>query len=194
MSPILGIWASAQQNAALANSYESIATVTLTSSASSATFSSIPSTYKHLQIRGNFIPTSTDFSAVFRLNSDATASNYIAHTMSTGGYDNSISQGPSSLRILYTQDLNNSLYPASFIMDILDYQNTNKYKTTRTFAGVSANNIAFGSDRVQITSGLWTSTSAINTVTILSATGGYGNTIGSNFAANSKFALYGIKG
>ena len=193
--PILGTIASQVPANLPANSFESIATVSLSSSTSSATFSSIPSTYKHLQVRGTFIPTATDFSAVFRLNSDATIGNYIAHTMSSSnGYDNSISQSPSSLRILYTQDLNNSLYPASFVLDILDYADTNKATTTRTFAGISSNNIAVGAERVVLTSGLWTPTNAVNTVTILSATGGYGNTVGSNFAANSKFALYGIKG
>ena len=37
-------------------SYESIATVTLGSNATAITFSSIPSTYKSLQLRGQVIP------------------------------------------------------------------------------------------------------------------------------------------
>jgi hypothetical protein len=51
LSPILGIWASAQQ-IANSTSYFSIATTTVgAGGTSTVTFSSIPSTYTHLQIR-----------------------------------------------------------------------------------------------------------------------------------------------
>jgi hypothetical protein len=100
----------------------------------------------------------------------------------------------SSSRILYTQDSTGSLEPASFILDILDYQNTNKYKTTRTLAGINTNGAYFGAARIALASGLWKSTNAVNTVTIYSAQGGYGSTLGSSFRANTSIALYGIKG
>jgi hypothetical protein len=197
MTPILGILASSISGSkAVTSSYDSIATVTLGSNASSATFSSIPSTYKHLQIRGTFIPTATDFSAVLRLNSDS-AANYYAHTLYGNGAsavsDEVSAQGSySNIRLLYSQDSTDSTTPGSFIIDILDYQNTNKYKVTRTLSGIDTNAVA--QQFVFLTSGLWKSTNAVNTVTIHSATGGYGKTLGSNFATNSKFALYGIKG
>lgn len=196
MAPILGILASSIQGSK-GTAYESIATVTLGSAASSATFSSIPSTYKHLQIRGIFMPTNTDFSAVFRLNGDSSSSNYVAHTLEGNGSSavasSSTPYTPSSLRILYTQDSTGSQYPAGFVLDILDYANTNKYKTTRALAGIDTNGAYFGANRIALASGLWMSTSAVNSVTLYSAQGGYGSTLGSNFAANSSFALYGIK-
>ena len=49
--PILGIIASSQQGGISSTAYESIATVTLGSAASTINFSSIPSRYQHLQLR-----------------------------------------------------------------------------------------------------------------------------------------------
>jgi hypothetical protein len=65
-------------------------------------------------------------------------------------------------------------------MDILDYANTNKFKTTRTLEGYDAN----GSGNVSLTSGLWQSTSAINSITITAV---------GTFNQYSQFALYGVK-
>ena len=67
----------------------------------------------------------------------------------------------------------------TFIVDILDYANTNKYKTMRALDGFDAN----GSGYAVLWSGNWRSTSAVSTITI---TGG-------TFAQYSSFALYGIK-
>jgi hypothetical protein len=67
-------------------------------------------------------------------------------------------------------------------MDIVDYTNTNKYKTSRAFAGFDAN----GSGMLAVTSGLWMSTTAINSITFTSDASG-------NFAQYSSFALYGVK-
>jgi hypothetical protein len=52
MTPMLGIMASQISGHLVTNSYESIQTVTVSTATPSITFSSIPATYKHLQIRG----------------------------------------------------------------------------------------------------------------------------------------------
>jgi hypothetical protein len=67
-----------------------------------------------------------------------------------------------------------------FIIDILDYANTNKYKTVRTLGGYDAN----GSGVVSLRSNSWRNTSAITSVKFY--TGGT--------TSDSRFALYGIKG
>ena len=65
--------------AASTNSYESIATVTVGAGGSSSiSFSSIPSTYKHLQIRSINLSSSTDNNILMRFNSDSGA-NYSRH-------------------------------------------------------------------------------------------------------------------
>lgn len=68
------------------------------------------------------------------------------------------------------------------VLDILDYTNTNKYKTLRHLEGYDAN----GSGEVWFYSNLWQSTSAITSITLTEDLG--------NFAQYSSFALYGIKG
>ena len=68
------------------------------------------------------------------------------------------------------------------VIDILDYANTNKYKTLRTLNGGDAN----GSGNIQIESGSWRNTAAITSITLTHN--------GSGFTQYSSFALYGIKG
>jgi hypothetical protein len=70
---------------------------------------------------------------------------------------------------------------AVYIIDILDYASTSKAKTARVFSGRDQK----GSGEVELRSGLWTSTAAINRIDIV---------IGGSFTTTSTFALYGIKG
>jgi hypothetical protein len=68
------------------------------------------------------------------------------------------------------------------VVDLLEYNNTNIYKTLRGLGGDDAN----GSGYISLNSGNWRSTSAINGIKIYPDTG--------NFKQYSSFALYGIKG
>ena len=81
---------------------------------------------------------------------------------------------------IYIGDISTSSAPGALVIDILDYANTNKYKTVRALAGYDAN----GSGIVALKSGFWPSTTAINSLTIM----------GTTFATNTHFALYGVKG
>jgi hypothetical protein len=187
MSPILGILAS-QNYPRINGAYESIATTTLGSSASSVTFSSIPATYTHLQVRAlartDRTPTAYDY-PVMRFNSD-TGSNYGIHYLEGDG-SSAISGGSTSLSSIYLNEITSNGASASifgtFIVDILDYTNTNKYTTTRVLGGYDKN----GSGLMTYRSGLWLNTAAITTLTITPLTG-------PNFVQYSSFALYGIKG
>ncbi|NBR25500.1 MAG: hypothetical protein EBU08_17335, partial [Micrococcales bacterium] len=76
--PILGVIASSKLVST--NSYESIATATGTGSSGTITFSSIPSTYKSLQLRFNVRSTTFGSSLSLRYNSDS-GSNYAQHTL-----------------------------------------------------------------------------------------------------------------
>jgi hypothetical protein len=168
------------------NSYESIATVT--GSGSSVTFSSIPSTYKHLQIRmiGRIdrAGEANDFFTI-RYNSD-TGANYSWHALEGSGTTVYAESG-SSTSLPRNGDIAATTAASGIfgvgVIDILDYTNTSKYKTTRTFTGRDAN----GSGWVWFGSSLWLNTAAINTINILP-------TYGTGFQANTQFALYGIKG
>ncbi len=160
------------------NSYESIATVTVGSGGSATvTFSSIPSTFTHLQLR-IMLPTSGD-EPILRFNSDS-GSNYSRHGLFGNG---SSAAAYGVANDTYDGLSAGSSQPNVIITDILDYANTNKYKTTRTLAGYDQN----GSGTIALRSGSWRNTNAITTITLTESNA-------SNFPQYSSFALYGIKG
>ena len=71
--------------AASTTSYESIATVTVGSGgAANVEFTSIPSTYAHLQVRAIFRNANATDTTFMRINSD-TGSNYAWHTLRGNG-------------------------------------------------------------------------------------------------------------
>lgn len=170
--------------AASTTSFESIATVTVGAggSAGPITFSSIPSTYTHLQLRYITRDASATNSLQFRFNSD-TGSNYVRHKLEGDG---STVTAVAATSATYMGSADFPTTASTFgvgIIDILDYKNTNKYKTVRLLAGYDAN----GSGIIDLRSNLWMSTSAITQIDLIS-----GNA--TNFAQYSSFALYGIKG
>ena len=170
------------------NDYESIATTTLSSSAATITFSSIPSTYTHLQVRGIARDTSagtTEIDIIMRYNGDS-GTNYAFHYL----YGNGSATGAAGLGTRSDPRaglaVNGGALANTFgvvVADILDYKNTNKYKTTRVLAGTDRN----GAGTVVFESTLWNNTAAITQID-LTVSGG------SSFATYSQFALYGIKG
>ena len=191
MSPILGIYASQISGHLFAPSgaYDSIATHTVGSGGqASIEFTSIPSTYKHLQIR--LLARSTDAAGTVnvttQLNSD-TGSNYAWHRIFGNGTSAGAGGASTQSNIIIGQISGSTAASGVFgvaTIDLLDYKETTKYKTLRSLFGFDDNNGGAGAV-VQLFSGLWQSTSATTTIT-LSAGGG--------FAQYSSFALYGIKG
>lgn len=182
MAPILGIIASGNWAGANASSYESIATSVLTGTASSITFSSIPQTYTHLQIRATMLNASNLYSIKLQFNSD-TATNYSCHQITgTGAAVPVGAETNVGIVLIGVGAVNTTSYTAGMVTDILDYTNTNKYKTVRSISGGDGN----GSGQVKLCSANWRSTSAITSI--------YINADGSNFNQYTHFALYGIKG
>ena len=145
-------------------------------------FTSIPSTYKHLQIRGIGRTTSgnsVDFR--IRMNSD-TGSNYARHSIRGEGTAVSAEGNASQVYMWLDRAIPGAAdIFGGVIVDILDYANTNKYKTMRGLAGNDRN----GAGVIALSSGLWMSTSAITSLTITLETG--------NFTQYSSIALYGCK-
>jgi hypothetical protein len=187
VSPILGIWAS-QNYPRITNSYESIATTTGTGSAATLSFTSIPSTYKHLQIR--YISRSTAGSAGLSgiqvtANSDTTSGNYSYHRI-VGDGSSASAYGQSGLDYigLNSNSANTSGMYAVGVLDILDYTSTNKGKTFRILTGGDLNNTL---GVITLRSQGWFATpAAITRIDLTTSVG--------NFDTNSQFALYGIRG
>lgn len=192
----LGIYASQiSGHLTPATSYESIQTQTLTGTQSTISFTSIPSTYKHLQIRGI---SRSDHAVTYQdvlmaqYNSDATAGNYYAYHILTGDSSAAASYAGASTttaggmagRVAGGSGIANSF--AMVVIDILDYTNTNKYKVSRALTGNQGQSTATDND-VTMFSHLWKNTAAITRID-LKVNGGY------NFVNLSSFALYGIRG
>jgi len=159
-----------------------IATTTLSTATATVTFSSIPQNYEHLQIRGIAQGSLTGKYARMRFNSDS-GSNYAVHDIEgNGGSAPAYYYGSANGVYLFPSDIATatSVYSA-FIIDILDYQNTNKNKVVRTLHGNDNN----GSGIIYFLSGLWTNTNAITSIDF--------SLSGENFTQYSSFALYGIK-
>lgn len=172
------------------NSYESIATVTVGSGGSaSISFTSIPATYTHLQIRAIIRGTAsaTNVDSIIRFNNDSTIGNYYYYHQLYGDGSSATSNNANSdtTATLYSfapaANATASVFGGS-VLDILDYSNTNKYKTTRSLHGYDNNGNGF----IILRSGLWMQTSAINRIDLTPSS--------NNFAQYSQFALYGIKG
>ena len=176
MTPMLGIMASGISGHL--SSFYSIATIT--SSGSNLTFSSIPGTYKSLQIRGLGIINSGYAMACY-LNGDATSANYSNQTLAGNGTTAvANSSNATYYNSFFQYNTTTGSYPNVQIIDILDYTSTSKYKTIRTFAGSSANTT--NTNNLEVASVLWASTAAITSIVMGGAT----------FQTGTTWALYGV--
>ena len=186
--PILGTIASQVPANLPTNSFESIATSTVgAGGVDSITFSSIPQTYKHLQLR--YIARTTraeaDDGFGIQFNSD-TGTNYrYQYLAGSGSAASAYNEGSmTGLVVPYVSAAN---APANAfgvgICDILDYRNTNKYTVAKIIGGEDGN----GAGWVALNSAIWLNTAAITSITLQT------NTLG-NFVQHTQIALYGIKG
>jgi len=169
--------------------FESIASVAVTDSGgvTEVNFTNIPTTYTHLQIRGIWKPRTTSQWTYFRFGNAGTidtAANYSYHGLLGNGstaYAEAVSgASATAMNLAYS---NNTTYFANFIVDILDYANNNKYKTTRALAGFDGN----GSGILGLVSNSWRSLNATTDIRIFVDTA-------NNISQHSHFALYGIRG
>jgi hypothetical protein len=176
---------------AAGGSFEPIQTLTAAGGETSLSFTSIPSTYKHLQIRGISRDTTAstgDSAVVLQLNSD-TGSNYSTHRVNTYGATPSINvQGFANYPYVFLPAQPNDSTTANafmaVIIDIHDYASTTKNKTVRLVGGTETNQTSSSGNGFG--SGAWYSLSAVTSVQIKANT--------TSFKSGSTFALYGIKG
>jgi hypothetical protein len=175
------------------SSFDSIATTTVgAGGASTITFSSIPQTYTHLQLRWsvrNSTNSQNNMGMYVRFN--GATSNYwfnggnaLYGNGTTASSANSWNGGSTTgiaLGQIPANNTNSSILDAG-IADIFDYTNTNKFKTVRSLQGYDTNNTATG--QIFIFSGAWGSSAAIASLTVVPDAA---------LAQNSIVALYGIK-
>ena len=178
---ILGIIASGiTKSKQITGSYESIATVSVgAGGASSIDFTSISSSYSHLQIR--YITQASNGSYLSAQFNGDTASNYRWHYLNGDGASATAGDGGSDTRVALPRGSSASNIFGVGVVDILDYGSTNKYKTVRGLGGRDTN----GAGQLDYNSGVWLSTSAITSIKLYHS--------GITIPQYSHFALYGIK-
>ena len=182
--PILGVVASSYRSGVVdTGAMFPLQVITVgAAGASSVSFTNIPTTgYSHLQIRATLRTTGDSGYQILRFNGD-TGGNYSGHGINGNGStvsafadvnnDTAGQQNASGTADIFT----------AYVIDILDYQNTNKFKTVRTLSGFDTN----GAGTVSFRSASWRNTNAITSLSFAPNT--------NNYAQYSQFALYGIKG
>lgn len=164
---------------------ELISSQFISTNTASVTFSSIPSTYTHLQIRftGRASQSGSTVSLNMTLNGD-NAANYSWHVLQGNSTTLSSSNTTSTNSMFVGQIPLATATSGSFgfgVIDLLDYTNVNKYKTIRALNGEID-----GSPNVQQASGNWRSTAAVTSLTLAAGVG--------QQVSGSRFSLYGIRG
>lgn len=167
-------------------SYESIATTTIgAGGASTVTFTSIPSSFQHLQVR--YLAKSGRVQnlagqMVMRFNGSYAARGHNLYGDGATAFANSSVPAIGEFALAATGTLAGSTFGAG-VIDILDYADTNKNKTIRSLTGADIN----GSGNIFFSSQLINSTTAISSITFETIDGG------TNLQQYSSFALYGVK-
>jgi hypothetical protein len=198
----LGFFATAGASAASAGSFDLLETQVLGSSTASVTFSSLStyaSTYKHLQLRVMAKNTAAVnynvLEMVMRIN--GSTSNYRSHCLR--GFSGSVTSFAPTLstQMLVGQTVSNDSGVAqtfgASVIDILDPFDSSKNTTVRSLSGAGDSRSTLGpTDQISLWSGAWFDTTAVSSLTLYGAYGD-GGTL-SNFTANSRFSLYGVKG
>ena len=188
MSSSVGIYASQISGHLSTNNFSSIATVTVGSGGSSSiSFTSIPSTYTHLQIRAisRGANSAANDEPTMQFNGDTGSNYYTYHQIFGDGTSAFANSGGTGSKINYIFGPAGSALANSFaasILDILDYSNTNKNKTVKNLEGFDVNG---SGGYIVFRSGFWINTAAISSITLTPQTG--------SFAQYSSFALYGIR-
>jgi hypothetical protein len=170
------------------SSYESIATVTVGSGgAADIQFTSIPADYTHLQIRSIARTSGSAGGYVYMQYNSDTGSNYTRHQLWGDGstvYAYGASASTAAVPLYETISTSLASSFAATVIDILDYANTNKYKTYRSLNGYDVNG---SGGNIFLHSSVWLSTSAITSIKFYPEAS-------QSFAQYTQFALYGIKG
>ena len=160
--------------------YEPIATQTLTSSAASVTFSSIPQTYTDLVlVITPVVTTATTFA--IRYNGVSTGTPYSATILGGDGTSATSTRVSSQneIRISYFAT-SRSTNTGNIIVNIMNYANATTHKTN-----LSRDNYAAEGTGANV--GLWRSTAAITQIDLIPISGG------SIINTGTVVTLYGIK-
>lgn len=165
------------------NTYTVLATQTLTSATDTVTFANIPQGYTDLQIKCSFSASvaNNDFRVRVGNGTIDSNANYSYQYLNGNGSAAGANRNANTTYISHYYSVGLSTSPQFVMLDILNYSSTFNRKTFLSKTGAS-------DKETNMTSGLWSSTQAIDTITLLNN----GNTT-SSFTVGSSFTIYGIK-
>jgi hypothetical protein len=177
--------------------FQSIATYTVSGTSTTVlTFSSIPSTYKHLQIRGMVRNSVSAYyqTILMRFNASSGGTDYNGNILrgngATAEMANYINNAQAYVEMSYVAGGNTTTGTFSpLVLDLYDYTDTSKKRNGKLIMGYENNGIGFDNyDKGLQTAQYWNwqQTNAINQIE-LTINGGY-------YIAGTRLALYGIKG
>ena len=156
--------------------YTLIDSTTLTSSASSVTFSSITQDYRDLILVIDAKHATTNENNTLQFNGDSGSNYSNVYMYGTGSSTGSSAQTLAYIRIDFATEMTTT-NPNLDIVQIMDYSATDKHKSTLSRANNSSN-------ATEATAGRWANTSAITSIVIAPRSGSY---------ASGTFHLYGIE-
>lgn len=167
-------------------SFESISTTTLASNQASITLSSIPQTYKHLQIRCMIRSSrSGEDYPLIAINGggiQSTRHSFTGQGSTTGGGAGGLATAPDYGTM--ASATYGSSYFSPLIIDILDYTNaTTKYRTLKIHNGFMGGG---GSGRIEFQGAYFNTQNAISSITLTTY-------YGQNYVSGTTVALYGLK-
>ena len=186
----LGILAVAGAGASGPTDFQLIQTVSLTTDTSSVSFTSIPQTFRHLQLRivakNN---TNNNTSLIMRMN-NSSSTVYNGHYL-VGDGNSAFSSGYNFAyvdlgiytRMILAQTQDTNIFNAG-IMDILDYANSSKNTTIKMFHGAAGS--SGGGASIVLASGIYGQTTPVSSIQLFPDS--------NSFATGSRFSLFGIKG
>lgn len=169
-----------------AGSFDSIATISPSSSTATIDFTNIPQTYASLHFRIRYQDNSTAGGGAFIQFNNNTGSNYARHVINNlSGGSITASGSTSQTSILLATTPTNASYATVQLLDIHNYTSSTSNKTARWVVGKDTNGL-YASNYIQIGSGLWINTAAITSVKFSLFSG--------TFNTGTSIALYGVKG
>ena len=173
-----------------ATAFQSISSTLVGTAQATVSFTSIPQTFKHLEIRAYHWVTASgnnwDASGYWYLNNDTTTSNYTYHGVYSYNTNAPTVNYSTNTNVILSRsggNENGTYFPAMTIIRILDYSSTSKYKTALVQNGVE--NTGTGGYNF-INSCEWASTSAISQIDFYAPS--------YTWQTGSTFSLYGILG
>jgi len=172
----------------MANTFTLIASNTLSSPAASVTFSSIPGTYTDLVLRMSARKSSAvgGIDLGIQFNSD-TATNYSRTRVDVNSTTITSDRTSAATSIVVTRGIQsfNSTVPTYNNLEI--YLSSYTTSTNKSLSVVNVSEFNSASWAAGLTAGLYSTSSAVTSITLL------GNVGGGSFGSGSSFFLYGIK-